>query len=145
TRETKVIERETEAGEAKAEADTVIAFAEAMASGEIDETGQPVGSLKIGATPGSEPAYRKSRRGFERAKTVFSRAVARGVSAAKKEVDDDLKKISGLYEMFVELVKELPTQQRMKIAEKAKPFISRFTGLILHHAKRDERGRDDAR
>ncbi|MEJ1992313.1 MAG: Pre (Mob) type recombination enzyme, partial [Maritimibacter sp.] len=140
TRETKVTEREAEASEAKAEADTVIAFAEAVASGEIDEAGQPVGSPKIGATPSVEPPYRKSRRGFERAKAAFSRAVARGVSAARKEVDDDLKKISGLYELFVELVKELPTQQRMKIAEKAKPFISRFTGLILHHAKRDERG-----
>ncbi len=140
TRETKVTEREAEASEVKAEADTVIAFAEAMAAGEIDEAGQPVGSPKENATPGSEPAYRKSRRGFERAKAAFSRAMARGVSAAKKEVDEDLKKISGLYELFVELVKELPTQQRMKIAEKAKSFIRGLTGFKLHHDERDERG-----
>ncbi|MBN9675957.1 plasmid recombination protein [Salipiger bermudensis] len=130
-----VRERDVAAREEDAEA--VLAYADAVSAGEIDESGRPIDRDSSSDNPSSIPPDGKTSFGFVAARKAF-RAAAKRIRAgaeayalrkARKLVDADIAEIKKADELIVEIAQSLPVQQRARIAEIRRRLTARLMAL----------------
>ncbi|PKQ10600.1 MAG: Pre (Mob) type recombination enzyme [Alphaproteobacteria bacterium HGW-Alphaproteobacteria-1] len=120
------------------EADDVIAFADAVAGGQLDETGReaddperPPEAVKAFTPP------RKSSTGFARARKAFARAFTRlrgkerqhAEAAAEARVASDLADIQAADAVIVEIAGQLPAGLRKRVGEIRRKLSARIMAL----------------
>lgn len=120
------------------EADDVIAFADGVADGQIDETGRDTGEATSPPVPAKAfTPVRKSAGGFARARKAFASAFTRlrrkerkqAEAAAEARVASDLAEILQADAVIVEIAGQLPAGLRKRIAGIRRKLTARIMRL----------------
>ena len=130
-RERDVVEREDDAA-------TVLAFADAVAEGEIDTNGRPAKSAGASRNPQTQPPpIKKTTFGFVAARKAF-RAVAKRLAAraeekarreAEKQIASEIAEIKAADEIILEIARALPQNQRERIAQIRRTLTAKIMAL----------------
>ncbi len=126
TRERDVVEREDDAA-------TVLAFAEAVAAGEIDTDGRPVKTANASQSPETQPPVKKATLGFATARKAF-RAVAKRLGAraeekAQERIASEVAEIRAADEIILEIARAFPQAQRERIAKIRRNLTAKIMAL----------------
>tara|TARA_R110002124_G_scaffold274464_1_gene444357 strand:- start:808 stop:1323 length:516 start_codon:yes stop_codon:yes gene_type:complete len=129
--------RSREVAEREEQAEEIIAFGEAVATGEIDENGRPAASAQQSEKAPSLTPARKSSFGFAIARKAYRMAMKRlrGKAAAEAErkaqahVAKEVAEIKAADEVIVEIGQQLPEGMRAKIAKVRRKLSARIMRL----------------
>ncbi|MBR9762422.1 MAG: Pre (Mob) type recombination enzyme [Rhodobacteraceae bacterium] len=138
TRERAVVEREDDAA-------SVLAFADAVAAGEIDTDGRPAKSAKTSGNPQMQPSVKKATLGFAAARKAF-RAVAKRLGAraeekAQERIASEVAEIRAADEIILEIARAFPQAQRERIAKIRRSLSAKIMALDPRSRERTIRSR----
>ncbi|WP_417588841.1 hypothetical protein [Pararhodobacter oceanensis] len=128
--------REREVSTREEIADDVIEFAEAIAAGDLDESGKVL-EKPSGAAPRDQRAERPRWRaslGFSKARKALRAATARirrraeeeAKRDAEKMIADELAEIEAADTMIVSIALQLPLELRKRVAEMRKKLVKKI-------------------
>ncbi|SIS85914.1 Plasmid recombination enzyme [Roseivivax lentus] len=129
-RERDLVEREDDAA-------TVLAFADAVAAGEIDTDGRPVKTAKANGNPQTQPSVKKATLGFASARKAF-RAVAKRLGAraeekarreAQEHIASEVAEIRAADEIILEIARAFSQDQRERIAQIRRTLTAKIMAL----------------
>ena len=125
-RERGVVEREDDAA-------SVLAFADAVAAGEIDSNGRPAKTLNASQPPQTQPPVKKATLGFVAARKAF-RAVAKRLAAkaeekARENVASEVAEIRAADDLILEIARAFPRAQRERIAKIRRTLTAKIMAL----------------
>ena len=142
TRERDVVEREDDAA-------SVLAFADAVAAGEIDTDGRPVKPANASQPTQSQPPVKTATLGFATARKAF-RAVAKRLGAraeekarreAQEHIASAIAEIRAADEIILEIARSFPQAQRERVAKIRRSLTAKIMALDPRSRERTIRPR----
>lgn len=135
--------RERDVTEREEDAATVLAFAEAVAEGEIDPDGRPTKSAKANLTP--QTPVTKATRGFAAARKAF-RALAKRLGAradekAQERIASEVAEIRAADEIILEIARSFSRDHRDRIAKVRRSLTAKIIALDPRPRERSIRSR----
>ena len=115
----------------------MLAFADAVAEGEIDTDGRPTKSAKAKGKPQTQPSVKKATLGFAAARKAF-RAVAKRLGAraeekarreAQEHMASEVAEIRAADEIILEIARAFPQAQRERIAQVRRTLTAKIMAL----------------
>lgn len=130
---TEVEIRERGAVEREDDAASVLAFADAVAAGEIDTNGRPAKTLNASQSPQTQPPVKKATLGFVAARKAFpavaKRLAAKAEEKARENVASEVAEIRAADDLILEIARAFPRAQRERIAKIRRTLTAKIMAL----------------